>query len=205
MYDYDLNAILTEPIKNKTATRILRAYTKLVTYLKNRGFRRQVRWLDIEASKLLKTFNHNNNIEFRLVPPHIHRQNAAERAIQTWKNHLVAGLCSTDTQFPMHLWDRLLAQATLTLNLLRPSRRNPRVSAYTTLEGTFDFNKTPIAPPGTKVIIHEKTLQRCSWDLHGIEGWYVKPAMEHYSCYFVFTDATQAERTSDTVDFFHRN
>ena len=109
----------------------------------------------------------------------------------------------------MHLWDRLLAQATLTLTLsliLRPFRRNPRVTAYRTLEGTFDFNKTPMVPPGTKVIIHEKPLQRHSWDPHGrVEGWYLRLAMEHYRCYSVFTIPTQAERNLDTVEFFHRN
>jgi hypothetical protein len=98
----------------------------------------------------------------------------------------------------MHLWDRLIAQATLTLNLLRPSRRN----AYTMLEGNFNFNKTPLAPPGTKIIIHEKPQQQGSWDPHGIDGWYLGPAMEHYRCYSVYANSTHAERTSDTVEFF---
>ena len=99
MYDDDSNAILTEPIKNRTATEILRAYTKLVTYLRNRGLRPQVYWLNNEASNLLNTFNHDNNIEFQLVPPHMHCHSAAERAIRTWKDHFVVSLCSTDSQF----------------------------------------------------------------------------------------------------------
>jgi hypothetical protein len=132
----------------------------------------------------------------------MHRRNVAERAIRTWKNHFVAGLCSTDTRFPMHLWDRLLEQASITLNLLRPSRRNPKISAYNMLEGTFDYNKTPLAPPGTKVIIHEKPQQPKTWDPHGTEGWYLGPAMEHYRCHRVFTNKTKAERITDTVKFF---
>jgi hypothetical protein len=132
----------------------------------------------------------------------MHRRNAAGRAIRTWKNHFVAGLCSTDTRFPMHLWDRLLEQASITLNLLRPSRRHPKISAYNMLEGTFDYNKTPLAPPGTKVIIHEKLQQRKTWDPHGTEGWYLGPAMEHHRCHRVFTNKTKAERITDTVEFF---
>jgi hypothetical protein len=73
------------------------------------------------------------------------------------------------------------------------------------LEGTFDFNKTPMAPPGTKVIIHEKPEQCQSWDPHGTDGWYLGPALEHYRCYRVFTNKTRAERISDTVDFFPEN
>jgi hypothetical protein len=90
----------------------------------------------------------------------MHRRNASERAIRTWKNHFTASLCSTGKEFPMHLWHHLIKQATLTLNLLRASRRNPKVSIYSILEGTFDFNATPMAPPGTKVLIHERKKTR---------------------------------------------
>ena len=67
------------------------------------------------------------------MPPHIHRRNSAERAIQTFKNHFIAGLASIDPNFPLSNWCRLLPQAELTLNLLRPSRLNPKLSAYAQL------------------------------------------------------------------------
>ena len=203
LYDYDTNAILTEALKNRTAPEILRAYHKLFQYLQARGFTPQTHWLDNEASQQLKDYNQTQMVTFQLVPPHMHRRNAAEQAIRTWKNHFVAGLCSTHPQFPMHLWDRLLQQATMTLNLLRPSRRNPRVSAYTMLEGNFDYNRTPLAPPGTKIIVHEKPQQRLSWDPHGTDGWYLGPTMEHYRCHRVFITKTKAERITNTVEFFH--
>ncbi len=103
MYGYDPNAILTEPIKNRTATEILRAYKKLVTYLTHRGFTPKIHWLDNEASALLKEYNQTNHIEYQLVPPHMHRRNAAERAISKWKTHFLAGLCSTNSRFPINL------------------------------------------------------------------------------------------------------
>ena len=68
-------------------------------------------------------------VAFQLVPPHNHRANAAEREIQTFKNHFKAGLASLDPNFPVCEWDRLLPQAFLTLNLLRASRANPKLSA----------------------------------------------------------------------------
>jgi hypothetical protein len=160
LYAYDANAISTEPMKNQTSAEILRAYTKLHQYLVSRGFTPLTHhWLDNKASTALKTYDQDHHVDYQLVPPHIHRQNAAERTIQTWKNHFVVGLCSTNTHFPLHLWCRLINQATITLNLLRPSRQNPKVLAYTILEGTYDFNKNPMAPPGTKVIVHEKPNQ----------------------------------------------
>jgi len=64
-------------------------------------------------------------IDFQLVPPHVHHHNATKHAICTFKNHFIAGLCSTDKNFPLHLWDCLLPQAELTLNLLHGSHLNP--------------------------------------------------------------------------------
>jgi hypothetical protein len=52
----------------------------------------------------------------------------------------------------MHLWYELLGQATLTMKLLRTSRVNPSVSVATHLYGKFDFNRTPLAPPGTRAV-----------------------------------------------------
>ena len=71
---------------------------------------------------------HEQHVKFQLVPPHIHRRNAAERAIRTYKNHFIAGLASTDQNFPLHLWDKLVPQAEITLNLLRNSRLHPHLS-----------------------------------------------------------------------------
>ena len=93
--------------------------------------------------------------KFQLVPPHRHRTNHAEKAIGTFKEHLMASICSYDPSLPMHLWYHNIPQATITLNLIRSSRINPCVSAEAQLNGPFDFNATPLAPPGTKILIYE--------------------------------------------------
>ena len=55
-----------------------------------------------------------------------------------------------DPDFPLHQWDQLIEQAVITLNLLRPARINPSLSAYAYLFGNFNYAATPIAPPGMK-------------------------------------------------------
>ena len=102
----------------------------------------------------------------------------------------------------MHLWDRLLFQAVLTLNLLRPSRLNPKLSAHDFLHGPFNYMSTPIAPPGTKVEMHLKPGNRPSFGYHSQSGWYVGPAMQHYRCYKIYVPSTSSERIADTVEFF---
>ena len=90
----------------------------------------------------------DNNIAYHIVPPHVHLMNAVEKAIGTFKDHFLAGLCSVHPNFPMHLWCRLVPLATTTLNLLRPSRINTRLSAEVLLNGSFDYKKNaPRAPP----------------------------------------------------------
>jgi hypothetical protein len=121
------------------------------------------------------------SVDFQLAPPGIHHTNAAERAIRTFKNHFIATLCSTDKDFPLYLWDHLLLpQILLTLNMLRGSRLNPKLSAWAQIHGFFNFNQTPIAPPGIRVLVHEKPANRDTWAAHGVNGWYIGPALDSY-------------------------
>ena len=103
LYYYDSNTILTKSLKTRQCPEILKAYAKIIQYLQGCGFHPRVHWLDNKASNAMKTYDQANQIEYQLVLPHMHRRNAAERAIRTCKNHFIAGLCSTDFQFPMHL------------------------------------------------------------------------------------------------------
>jgi hypothetical protein len=102
----------------------------------------------------------------------------------------------------MHLWDRLLPQAVITLNMLRTSRINSKLSASTHLDGQYDYNRSPMAPPGTIIIAHETPSRRRTWAPHGQDGWYIGPALEHYRCYTVYINKTRGERVVKTVVFF---
>ena len=121
---------------------------------------------------------------------HNHCINAAEQAIQTFKNHFIAGLATVDVTFPLQLWCYLLMQAELTLNLLRTSRHDPTKSAFEVLEGKFNWNATPLAPPGTKALIYEAPSRRAAWAPHAVDGWYLGPAMNHYRCGLYFIKST---------------
>ena len=137
---------------------------------------------DNECSKAVQNYINSRRVAWQLVEPDNHRVNAAERAIRTFKNHFISGLCSTDKLFPLQLWCYLLAQAKLTLNLFRTSQIDPSKSAYEILEGQFNYNSTPLAPPGTKALIFEPTSRRTAWGPYAVDGWYLGPAMKHYRC-----------------------
>jgi hypothetical protein len=185
-----LNAILAQPIKDRTAPELLKAFQVMEQELVARVLKPKLMKLDNEASKLLKTYLHQQDITFQLVPLYSHRQNSAERAIRSFKDHLIAGLCSTDKSFPMHLWERLLRQEVITLYMLRISRINPKLSAATHIYGQYDFNRAPMAPPGARIIAHKTTNRRRTWAPHGQYGWHIGPALEHYWCYTVYVTKT---------------
>ena len=118
MYDYDSNTILSKPLKSRQASELTAAWSSLHEKLEANSFAPALHILDKECSEELKKPFRKNNFDFQGVPPHSHRRNAAERAIQTWKNHFCAGLATCDPNFPLTEWDLLLPQAEITLNLL---------------------------------------------------------------------------------------
>jgi hypothetical protein len=202
MYDYDSNIIISAPMKKRGDKEMVRAFDILIQSLILCGLKPLLQCLDNEASLALRNYLTKQGITYQLAPPHIHRRNNAERAIHTFKNHVIAGLCSVDPNFRLKLWDKILPQATITLNLLRKSRINPRMSTYAQLNGYFDFNRTPLAPPGTRIKAHEKPYQRASWDPPGLDGHYLGPALDHYRCYQVHITKAKGTRIVDTVEFF---
>jgi hypothetical protein len=138
----------------------------------------------------------------QLVPPHCRRRNAAERDICAFKEHFIAGLASVDPYFPLHLWDRLLPQAEMTFNRLHTYRQHPQLSAAAHYHGMVDYNKTAFAPPGFKIIAHEKPAKWRTWAPHGKHGYSLGPAMHHYRCQIFYISATASKLIVVTLDFF---
>ncbi|KAL7490234.1 hypothetical protein ACHAW6_015984 [Cyclotella cf. meneghiniana] len=141
---------------------------------------------------------------YELVPPDMHCRNVAEKVIQMIKDHFIAILSRVALTFPMHLWDRLLPQAEMTLNLLRQSKVAPKVSACAYLNGPHDYNWMPLAPLGREVQVHDKPMRRKSWDPYSSNGWYIGTSSEHYYCFRVYHKESRAEQVPDTVYFKHR-
>ena len=152
------NLILQQAFKTKSDCHCIAAYNAIMTRLAARGLSVDLQILDNEASLAYKeAITFKWNATFQLVPLDMNRRNRAERAICTFKDHFLTILAGVDSAFPPYLWDLLLPQAKLTLNLLRQSTINPRI-----FQGPFDFNKTPLAPVRCRVLIHDKPATCCS-------------------------------------------
>jgi len=195
-----------EPLVNRSASEYLTAFKSTVTFFRDLGHTIDYQRLDNETSGILTRYLKEAGISPQYVPPNNHRANRAERAIRDVKNHLLSTLATTDSQFPLELWDELLPQVELTMNTLRPFKPNPAISAYAGIYGkSYDFLAHPIAPSGTRVVVHESPSQRQSWHPHGVCGFYLGPAMLHYRSYKVFVMATKSIRISDSLDWFPKD
>ena len=94
----------------------------------------------------------------------MHLRNASERDIRTFKSHFLTTLAGTCAQLPNFLWDQLLEQAELTMNLMRQDTSDPNKSAWEYLHGIpFSYDATPLFPLGIPVTIHKKPRRRKPW------------------------------------------
>ena len=123
--------------------------------------------------------------------------------IRNFKAHLLSMLAGVDPQFPVTHWDLLLHQAEITINVLCASQIDPAESAWEFMCGPFNYNVTPLGPPGCRIIIHAKGTIRRTRDFKGIECFYIGPAMNHYRCYTLLRNKTQAIVVSDNIIFWH--
>jgi RNase P subunit RPR2 len=163
LFEIDRNYIDAEPMKNKTERLMIKAYMALWERITATGnIKPMTHIMDNEAPAEYKKVI-CKNCTIQLVPPNNHRQNLAERAIQTFKSHFIAILAGVDNAFQMQLWDKLLPQTIVTLNLLCQSNAVPLVSAYQYVREIFDNNNTPLGPMGSAVQMHESRDNRGTW------------------------------------------
>jgi hypothetical protein len=162
MYDFDTNSIIGKPIKSQDADQLVFGYQHCYDELREGNVIPILHQLDNEVNDLLFAAIKANNCEFQIATAHDHRQLIAERAIQTYKYHLISVLNGTDRNFPAYLWCSLMEQVNIQINLLRQSRIHPKRPAYAELHGHFDFNSTPLGIPGTKAVIFESVSQQPS-------------------------------------------
>ena len=134
-YDYDTNYIFAIPMKDLTDKSVIASFKDVFAQMKAKRFKPEFNVTDNQAARSIKQYLKTQDCKLQFVVPSNHRVNAAERAIQTYKNHFISGLCSTDENWPIQLWDQITTQAMITLNLLRTSRIDPTISAYHQFHG----------------------------------------------------------------------
>ena len=136
---------------------------------------------------------------YQLVPPDDHRRNIAGKTIQTWKDHFIAVCSGVSTNFPMHLWCRIIPQSEKQLLLLRQSNFNPKISDFAYLYGPHNYNAQPLIPIGMEAMIHDKPSRLKNFAQHCRKGFVLGLSPEHYWCWNLWTTSTKSTIVSGTV------
>jgi hypothetical protein len=111
--------ILVEPMKNRKDAKMIRAYNTLLLQLKWAGIVPKKHVLDNKVSENMKNHIFDTcKLDMELVPPGCHRRNAAKVAICNFKAHFLSVLAGVADDFPPNLWDWLLPQTEITINLI---------------------------------------------------------------------------------------
>ena len=120
VYHCDTNLILVVPFKTRKDTHRPKAYDKIMQRISDHKLTVYLQILDNKASAEYKrVVNKKWKINYQLVPPNTHRGNAAERDVRTFKSHFISILAGVAPDLPRNLWDLLIPQTEVTLNLLR--------------------------------------------------------------------------------------
>jgi hypothetical protein len=119
MVEIDSKAILVEPMKSCKDAEMIQAYDTLFQQLKRARIVPKKHVLDNKVSKNMKNHIHDTHkFDMELVPPGCHQRNTAEVAICNFKAHFLSVLAGVSDNFSPSIWDRLLPQTKITINLI---------------------------------------------------------------------------------------
>jgi hypothetical protein len=103
VYHYKSNAILALPISSLDDNTIFAAYKTQFKFLESKGHKVMLNLMGNQCTKQIKKNLMANDCDLMLVEPHNHHINAAEPAIQMFKDHFISALATTDSEFPLQL------------------------------------------------------------------------------------------------------
>ena len=93
LINMDSSYISMEPVKNRHSTLMVATCQIVINRLKACGINPKHHILDNECSNKFMEAIKDNGMTYQLVRADNHRQNIAERAIQTAKRHIISVLC----------------------------------------------------------------------------------------------------------------
>ena len=109
---------------------IVETFTSVYTKLETAGHKPKLHVIDNECSRAVQNFLIKKDTARQNVEAHNHRVNASEPAVKTEKYHIIAHIATLDHQCSIQFWSKMLPQMQDTLNILRTSQNNNKLTAY---------------------------------------------------------------------------
>ena len=147
-YHCDSDAIIFAPFKSRNYSHQLLAYKYIMNRLKKWDQHVDLHILyNATSEEYKKSMKNVWKVEYQLVPPNLHLHNATKRAILTFNTHFLAILSGISKESPQSLWDILIEQTKMTLNILQQSTLKPATSAWENFNGPSIYNHAPLGAP----------------------------------------------------------
>ena len=197
-YVYKINCIMLRSMKSRADGHMVEAFTSIYSELEAVGHKPKLHVLDNECSRAVQKFLIGEDTARQNAEPHNHAAQAAEPAVKTAKYHIIATIATFNYHCPIQLWSKMLPQMQDTLNMMRTSRNNKKLTAYEELKGDFDWNRTPLAPLGTKAWAFIDPDERNTYAPHCDLAYVVGRAEHHYRLIEFFIPATRGYRITGT-------
>ena len=201
-YIYKLNAILLQSAKTREDASMVTAFQSIYAELEKKGHKPTLHILDNECSRTGKNYIASQKVPIQIVAPDDHKVNACEPAVKSTKCHVISSIATVDENCPLQLWSRFLPQMQRTLNMLGTSQQNNMLTADKELNGSFDWNTTPMALLGNRAVAFIAPDNRNTYTSHAEEACVTGMAPEHYQLLELFILTTRGYCLTGTYRLF---
>ena len=167
-------------MKNKTEGKMILAQSRALELMKEKGIVPTHQVLDNEISAVYRLEIKQTSMNFQIVPQDDHRHNLAEKAIQTWKEHFIGVMSRTAAALPAHLWYQAIHQVEMQLLPLQQSNVNPKISSYTHVYGSHNYNAALFVTIGMETLVHNKPKRRGIFAEHSRKVFFIGTSFDHY-------------------------
>jgi hypothetical protein len=130
-YVYKLNTILLRLMKSRETPAMIEAFISVYAHLEDNGHTLKLHVMDNECSRAIQELLTKKDTALQKVEAINHKVNAAEPEVKCAKYHIISSIATLDKSCPIQLWSIMLLQMEATLNMLRTSRHNSKLTAYT--------------------------------------------------------------------------
>ncbi len=166
IHNINSNSLWVEALKNNTGGELILGCARALECMGRAGIVPKHQVLGNQVSARYKKAIGSSDMNYELVPPDDHQSNMAEKAIQTFKDHVVGILSGCAPTFSLHLWCQLLPQVERQLLLLQQLQLHPNLSTYAHVYGHHDYNKHPFVTIGMEALVHNKPHKCCTYAEH---------------------------------------
>lgn len=160
-------------------------------------------WQWSVAHDLIKQCHWGTKLAQPKLSPWNHWYNPIQRTIRGFKTHFIPNRSGADQNYPSNAWDLLLHHVINTLNMLKQSKINPKVSAYMLVKGRHAYNSHSIIPTEYMfIILYGMRAERHKWDKYDTYCYFIEKVPNHCRNFYYYTPDTRMTRISNTVDFY---